>query len=129
MKDGCVFCDYQGPSEILKDFDYVYVIEPLHPVTGGHLLFIPKAHVEMKTGLGYVVTAIQRTMGRAMHFVWANELDANIIMSTGPHATQTVQHFHVHVVPRREGDGLKLPWSDQYRTHILNQLPDGTWPE
>jgi histidine triad (HIT) family protein len=41
----------------------------------------------------------------------ASGIDCNIITSVGSAATQTVRHLHVHVVPRRRGDGLQLPWS------------------
>jgi len=44
-----------------------------------------------------------------------NRLQANIITSIGSAATQTVMHAHIHIVPRAEGDGLKLPWADQFR--------------
>jgi histidine triad (HIT) family protein len=37
----------------------------------------------------------------------------NIITSVGAEATQTVFHLHLHVVPRRFGDGLALPWTGQ----------------
>ncbi|CAL9324879.1 HIT family protein [Streptomyces sp. SudanB91_2054] len=38
----------------------------------------------------------------------------NLITSKGEAATQSVFHFHVHVVPRQEGDGRPLPWTAQY---------------
>ncbi len=38
--------------------------------------------------------------------------DCNVITSRGAAATQTVRHLHVHVVPRRQGDGILLPWTD-----------------
>ena len=38
-----------------------------------------------------------------------------LITNIGPAATQSVWHLHVHVVPRTEGDGLLLPWSNQRR--------------
>jgi histidine triad (HIT) family protein len=45
---------------------------------------------------------------------WARTCgDANLITSVGSAATQTVFHLHVHVVPRRAGDGLALPWTSQ----------------
>jgi histidine triad (HIT) family protein len=34
----------------------------------------------------------------------------NLINSCGAAAWQTVFHFHVHVIPRYEGDPLRLPW-------------------
>ena len=35
----------------------------------------------------------------------------NLFDSCGAAAGQTVFHFHMHVIPRYEGDGLRLPWT------------------
>jgi histidine triad (HIT) family protein len=35
----------------------------------------------------------------------------NLLNSCGRAAWQTVFHFHVHVIPRYEGDPLRLPWT------------------
>ena len=35
----------------------------------------------------------------------------NIVQANGPGAAQSVQHYHVHVLPRRLGDNAKLNWS------------------
>ena len=115
MKDGCPFCEYDGPSRVLYEYDYegesYFVIEPLDPVTAGHLLVIPRRHVEhvgqsAPLAAGAFKVAAGLAEGRA-------ELrqSYNLITSKGLAATQTVRHFHVHIVPRREGDGLLLPWS------------------
>ncbi len=107
--EGCPFCHYAGPSRILAETDDSFVIEPINPVTLGHVLVIPKRHVE---------TAIDdpETTGvafrRAAEWVNASDGDFNLIQSNGPAATQTVKHLHVHVVPRHGGDGLRLPWSE-----------------
>jgi histidine triad (HIT) family protein len=37
----------------------------------------------------------------------------NLLNSTGSVAWQTVFHFHLHVIPRYEGDPLRLPWQPQ----------------
>jgi histidine triad (HIT) family protein len=34
----------------------------------------------------------------------------NLINACGAAASQTVFHFHIHVVPRYEGDPIELPW-------------------
>ena len=52
-------------------------------------------------------------MAKRMAGLVVERLDAdgvNIIQSNGPAAWQTVFHLHVHVIPRYEGDPLRLPW-------------------
>jgi histidine triad (HIT) family protein len=34
----------------------------------------------------------------------------NLVQANGPGARQSVRHFHVHVLPRRRGDQLRLNW-------------------
>ena len=37
--------------------------------------------------------------------------DMNILQNNGPIAGQTVFHFHIHLIPRREGDGINVTWT------------------
>lgn len=106
----CPFCDYSGPSEVLYDWGDAFAIEPLNPVTPGHVLVIPKAHVgSFEPSPPTTALVMQRAAEYAAVKIPG---DCNLIASAGPAATQTVRHLHVHLVPRTEGDGLKLPWSD-----------------
>jgi histidine triad (HIT) family protein len=114
----CPFCARIAAAEYehLYQGNGVYYdvvrFRPLNPVVPGHMLFVPRRHVE-DAGVEPELTA------RVMHFAsdWAGGLLAsfNIITSAGELATQTVFHLHLHVVPRREGDGLRLPWTGQAR--------------
>lgn len=107
----CVFC-----SRIERDeFDYYdqwsVAFRPLNPVAEGHFLVVPKAHTAS-------ALTSPTSVGNAMRFAafLARDMglaDFNLITSAGGYATQTVFHLHVHVVPRREGDGLHLPWTGQ----------------
>lgn len=105
----CIFCDKIAEG----DFDFTtngcVVFEPLNPVTPGHLLVVPIEHATN--------VSVDPNAGRAMEvaasIVERRCLQANIITSVGPLATQSVTHTHLHVVPRRKGDGLLLPWSGQ----------------
>jgi len=107
----CPFCNYAGPSPILYDFGTNIVFQPLHPVTEGHVLVVPKVHIkDAIEGPATVAT----TMNCAAAWAGMNDIgDCNFITSVGPAATQTVRHLHIHIVPRRKGDGLLLPWSKQ----------------
>lgn len=88
------------------------VFEPLHPVTEGHLLIVPRDHAGRLEELdeyraARLIMEVQR-VGRRMAEAG---LDYNVIQSNGEAATQTVAHVHFHIVPRRPGDGLALPWT------------------
>ncbi len=104
---GCPFCEYAGPSEILADHGHTIVFAPLDPVTPGHLLVVPRRHVE-----DFSTDPDESGRVAAVAALHARNLrPCNVITSLGREATQTVKHLHLHVVPRREGDGLALPWA------------------
>lgn len=107
---GCPFCEYSGPSEILHDWGDSYAIEPIDAVVRGHVLVIPKAHV---TSFSPSPPTTAMVMQRASEYVAIKGGEWNLITSSGRAATQTVMHLHVHLVPRSEYDGLKLPWSPE----------------
>lgn len=117
MRDGCPFCDYEGPSEVLATYAMptgeVFVIEPVEPVVEGHLLVIPRVHVWDFAHHPRVTADVMQAAAMLVDDprVPYRAVEANLITSMGRSATQTVKHLHVHVVPRTEGDGLRLPWS------------------
>lgn len=106
----CPFCEIvagRAPAVIIQEWSDAIAIEPLHPVTDGHLLVMPKAHV---TDFRADPIATGAVMIRAAFLAgyWVD--DVNLITSDGPAATQTIDHLHVHLIPRRPDDGLALPW-------------------
>jgi histidine triad (HIT) family protein len=110
----CVFCGRIKRGEYdYYDDDANVAFQPLSLVTPGHFLVVPTKHVS---------NALESpsAAGRALRFAGylANQMNlgaANFITSAGRDATQTVFHLHIHVVPRRAGDGLVLPWTGQER--------------
>lgn len=110
----CPFCrvaasDPEGQIEAVVGDSIV--ITPLNPVVEGHKLVIPVTHVESAAeDPGVTGWAMRDT---AVYLQRAGVGDCNIITSVGAAATQTVRHLHIHVIPRAEGDGLQLPWTDQ----------------
>lgn len=105
----CPFCNYAGPSEILADFGSSFVIRPIDPVTEGHVLIVPRRHA---SDFKESVSTFKAAAEGAVQWCRAAEInEVNLITSRGWAATQTVLHLHLHVVPRRRGDGLALPWS------------------
>lgn len=111
MELGCVFCDRINNSEYDDKFANFVIFEPLNPVTPGHKLIVPITHTASLNSTDLEADQV----GWALRY-FTNDLDEyNLITSKGKNATQTIQHLHFHVVPRREGDGLHLPWTNQIR--------------
>lgn len=111
--DQCVFCDIiagRSPAKLVDGDGSGIAIVPLNPVTDGHVIVMPFRHITD-------AAADPETAGKVMVLAaaMAQEYESsNIITSIGAPATQTVMHLHIHVVPRREGDGLHLPWTGQH---------------
>jgi diadenosine tetraphosphate (Ap4A) HIT family hydrolase len=91
----------------------IAVVKPIDPVTEGHVLIIHANHAD---SAAHATGQAAGLMEFAAKYVKRLGVDANIITSIGPDATQTVMHTHLHVVPRRAGDGLALPWTGQKKT-------------
>lgn len=118
----CVFCDRDRISSEVEYYNGVdgsvhMVFEPLDPVVPGHLLVVPERHTSDATEDRYVAAMAMSVASR----VASRYPAANIITSIGTAATQSVFHLHLHVVPRRPGDGLPLPWTPQQTKE------KGTW--
>lgn len=109
---GCVFCtpDLMVGRETVLHQPTVYSLPPLNPVTPGHLLFISEEHVTDAAVASNLTADVMRAAARHARL---QAEPFNLITSAGAAATQSVWHLHVHYVPRREGDGLHLPWTGQ----------------
>lgn len=116
----CPFCAIvarEASATIVREWDDAIAIVPLNPVVRGHVLVLPKVHVETFFSSPDVSAATMRRAAELLHGVerWQEPRDHNVITSAGRAATQTVMHLHVHIVPRDHDDGLMLPWTNQER--------------
>lgn len=117
MRDpDCIFCKIVAgelPSTIVDEDERTIAFMDIAPATRGHALVIPREHSTdlLEIGavdLAAVGAAAQRLAGRQKQRLGADGV--NLLNSCGAAAFQTVFHFHVHVIPRYEGDPLRLPW-------------------
>jgi histidine triad (HIT) family protein len=107
----CVFCDVAGGEtevSIVFEDDVSLAFLDHRPLFPGHALLIPRTHYDTLTDLPdelveplfanarALARAMQEGLGAAGSFVAMN----NVV-------SQSVLHFHVHVVPRRFKDGLR----------------------
>jgi histidine triad (HIT) family protein len=108
---GCVFCDIvEGKlaAHVVHDDDVAVAFLDTKPLFVGHVLVVPRAHVVTLPDLPArnvgpffsrvqaIARAVPAGLGAQGTFVAMN----NVV-------SQSVQHLHVHVVPRTRGDGLK----------------------
>jgi histidine triad (HIT) family protein len=112
----CIFCKIVAgeiPATIVYEDERTIAFMDINPATRGHALVIPRAHSADllsvdREDLVAVAVASQRLAGRAKERLQADGV--NLVNSCGAVAWQTIFHFHMHVIPRYEGDPLRLPW-------------------
>lgn len=111
VADDCIFCRIAKgsiPSHKLYEDDATFVFLDIHPLAEGHALAIPKRHAERFEDLDPATVA---GLWQAVHRVSPPLLKAvgaaatTLAVNNGRDAGQEVPHVHVHVVPRKPGDG------------------------
>jgi histidine triad (HIT) family protein len=112
----CIFCEIvagQVPCFKLFEDDDTLAFMDNYPANDGHCLVLAKKHYPTlfevsDEAFGAVSHCVLR-VARAVNQVLSPE-GLNLIQANGPGARQSVKHFHIHVLPRKLGDGLKLNW-------------------
>jgi len=107
---GCVFCDIVAgsvPAYVVFDSPSVLAFLDHRPLLPGHVLIIPKTHYETlgdlpEAEVGPYFLAVQRL---AIAVEKGMRADGSFV-AANIRISQSVPHIHVHVVPRRKGDGL-----------------------
>jgi histidine triad (HIT) family protein len=116
MADDCLFCGIVAgdvPGQIIDSDESTVAFMDINPATNGHALVVPRNHSKdlmeiSDTDLASTMVAAKRLAERMREVL--EPAGFNILNSCGSAAWQTIFHFHVHVIPRYEGDPLKLPW-------------------
>ena len=111
--DSCVFCRIlrgELPSSPVLDGDLVVAFLDIHPWNPGHTLVLPRRHVESFTELSPMEVEQLALGGQRIATALKQEFDGceavTLSLADGAAAGQDVPHTHLHVVPRRTGDGL-----------------------
>lgn len=111
----CTFCDLiHGAAEVSichEDSDAIAFMD-IQPVNNGHVLVVPRAHYEslldVPHELGLHLFRVTMQLANAITKVTGCN-DLNIIVNSGDAAGQDEPHYHVHIIPRRSGDGFDVP--------------------
>lgn len=116
MEKDCIFCKIAGgeiPAATIYEDEYFKVILDLGPATKGHALIIPKEHSEniyevTDEVAGRVMPLAKKVIKEMTEILHCDGY--NIVQNNGEVAGQSVFHFHVHLIPRYNGDKVKLGW-------------------
>ena len=132
--DDCIFCKIISgevpSSKVFEDEDIIAFLD-IVPLGKGHTLVVPKKHCETIDDMPEEILAkigpALKTLSRAVSAA-VGATGINLILSNGKTAGQLVPHFHFHIVPRHEGDGLRFDTQrqeyagdemEQYRDKII----------
>jgi histidine triad (HIT) family protein len=133
----CVFCKIvakQIPATVVHEDEATLAFMDIGQVNPGHVLVACKAHVESIYGLQDAqAAAVFLATARVARAIRAtlNPPGLSIYQANGKPAGQTVFHFHLHVLPRHDADGMQLVWPvknppreklEQYAAQLRAQL-------
>lgn len=98
-------------SEIVLESNSFFAIYDIKPRVKGHLLIVPKQHWVTLLDIPnkYGDELVEFTKKAASFLMEKKYGDAfNIVMNNLAPAGQIVMHAHLHIIPRKEGDGLRM---------------------
>ena len=116
-KQDCIFCKIANgeiPAKTLYEDDRFRVILDLGPATRGHALILPKNHAPNLFELPEEDAAAVMPLAKKLGILMKDRLHCaglNLVQNNGETAGQTVLHFHLHLIPRYEGDGQRIGWN------------------
>ena len=114
--DDCIFCKIangQIPSKTLYEDERFRVILDLGPATKGHALILPKEHAANLYELPDDTAGAVMRLAKKMACILREKLKCdglNLVQNNGEVAGQTVEHFHLHIIPRYLNDEQNINW-------------------
>lgn len=114
----CLFCkigSHEIPSYKIYEDELFLAFLDINPTSKGHTLVIPKKHFanifeldqETSEKMFKVVTYLARKISETL-----GTKNINILNNNGPLAGQTVEHFHIHIIPRYENDQVNFSFTN-----------------
>ncbi len=113
-EERCEFCDLiKQKKHLLFENDNIYVMHDPSPAALGHLLVLPKKHFQIIEQIpDYLVGELFTAANKASTTIFEalKAQGTNIMLQNGVAAGQKNSHLIIHVIPRRQEDGLNLMW-------------------
>lgn len=115
----CIFCEIAKgniPAATIYEDEEFKVIMDRFPSGKGHALILTKQHYLDWFEIDPVVYGRMFQLANQLGPAFEQALDCegiNILQNNGRLAGQTVDHIHLHIIPRYAGDGLSFAWKTQ----------------
>lgn len=117
IKDDCIFCKIAKgdiPSATIYETGDFKCILDVAPANKGHALIITKEHYDnifqLDAETAAKIFSFATVAAKAIKEETGCE-GMNVVQNNGEVAGQTVNHFHLHLVPRNTGDGVNVSWA------------------
>lgn len=116
MYNDCIFCKIANgeiPTRSIYEDEDFNVILDMNPATKGHALILPKDHAANLFELPDDTAAKLMPLAKSLATKMKDALKCdgfNLVQNNGECAGQTVNHFHLHLIPRYENDGQRILW-------------------
>jgi histidine triad (HIT) family protein len=111
----CIFCEIvhgAGEASVCYEDGIAVAFMDIQPVNAGHVLIVPREHHESLNDVPGEVAMhlfdVALRLGPVVRRI-SRSSDLNIVVNSGEAAGQNVFHYHVHLIPRRAGDGFDVP--------------------
>ena len=125
----CVFCEIvKGniPSKKIYEDDNTIAILDLSQATYGHTLIIPKKHssnlLEIDDESYVNAMKVAKKVAEAIKKSFDDVLGFNLLNNCGEVAGQSVNHFHIHIIPRYKNDGIKIEFVDNQGKFDMEEI-------
>lgn len=109
-QDNCIFCKLANgdiPTRTIYEDDTFCVFLDAAPAEKGHALIVPKDHYANLYELPEETAAKAFCLAKKLAVHMKEKLGCdglNVVQNNGETAGQTVFHFHMHLIPRYQGD-------------------------
>ncbi len=116
QKNNCEFCQIMDKKKdskrIFEDEKALAILSP-NPCCEGHILVMPKEHLSIIEQVpDYLVGHLSKLVNKISIAVFEvlQAKGTNILIQNGVAAGQKTNHFMIHIIPRKENDGLDFQW-------------------
>ena len=125
MNNDCIFCKIiknEIPSTKIYEDEKFLAFMDIQPVSDGHLLIIPKTHIEWMQEAGDETISEIFILSKKIMISLKNGIGCDYVQVSI--VGKDVPHFHIHLIPRYLNDGLAGYQTKKYEDGEMQKIAD-----